>query len=180
MRLAQPLTVIASFAQQPLPPHEPGYSPRSCSRGSSVQRFDFKDGSAVVAAYPEADWRRAVIDEDPPDVGRTRQQIIDHFAGFGVEPRHLVCDHRPGPRILVLVEHDIIRRCPARVEFPFLELFGLGIEHPDPVATVLAEPEAILCIHIAAARSRARCRRLEKRDFAGLCIYAPDLSLTEI
>jgi hypothetical protein len=39
----------------------------------SVQRFDFDDRGAVVAAHPETDWRRAVVDEHPPDVGRTRQ-----------------------------------------------------------------------------------------------------------
>jgi hypothetical protein len=77
---------------------------------SSLQRLDFNDGRAVVASHPEADRRRAVVNEDPPDVGRARQQVIDHLAGSGVQPRDLVRYHRPGPGILVLVEHDIVRR----------------------------------------------------------------------
>ena len=66
------------------------------SEVKSVQRFDFDDGGAVIAADPEADRIRAVVDENPPDVGRARQQIIDHFAGSGVQPRLLVRHHRRG------------------------------------------------------------------------------------
>ena len=36
---------------------------------------------------------------------------------------------------------------------PFLEAFGPRVEHPDPIAAVLAEPEAILRVHHAAPRS---------------------------
>jgi hypothetical protein len=46
----------------------------------SVQRFDLDDGGAVVAADPEAHRRGAVVDENPADVGRARQQVVDGLA----------------------------------------------------------------------------------------------------
>src|SRR5207249_1583201 len=100
--------------------------------------------------------------------------------GSGVQPRHLVGYHRPRPGILVPVEHDVIRRRPARAELPFPKLLAPRVEHPDPVAAVFAEPESILRIHVAAPWRRAGRRRLEQRDLAGLGVDAADLALAEI
>src|SRR3954471_18401445 len=83
-----------------------------CSRLSlddaSFQRFELDDRRAVVAADPERDRRGRTVDEHPPDVGGARQQVVDRFAGLGVEPRDLVAQHRTGPGLLVLVGHDVV------------------------------------------------------------------------
>src|SRR5262249_6725489 len=55
---------------------------------------------------------------------------------------------------------------------PLLELVGARVEHPDAIAVVLAEPEAILAVHHAAARSGSRGWRFEDPDLAGLRVDA--------
>jgi hypothetical protein len=58
-----------------------------------IERLELHNRRAVIAADPEADRRRRIVDEDPPDIGRSRQEIIDHFAGPRVEPCYPVCGH---------------------------------------------------------------------------------------
>src|SRR5262249_49763761 len=59
----------------------------------SVERLDLDDGGAVVAADPERDRRRRVVDEHPADVGRPRQQIFHELPVPGVEPHDAVRQH---------------------------------------------------------------------------------------
>src|SRR3981081_1245576 len=146
----------------------------------SIQWFDFDDLRAMIASGPESERRCGVIHENSPDVGRARQQIINHLAGSGVQTRHLVRNHRAGPRLLVSVEGDIVGRCPARTELPLLELFGPGVEHSDAIAPVFAEPQPILCVHTATSRRGARRGNFEQLDLAGYGVDASDMLLTEI
>ena len=67
-----------------------------------------------------------------------------------------------------------------RGSFHSFELLVLVIEHSDPVATIFAEPEPVLRVHLAAARRRMRGRRLEEVDLAGLGVDAPDVPVREI
>lgn len=153
---------------------------RILTMSASVQRFDFDDGSTVIAANPEAYRRCRVVYKYSANVCWPRQQIINHLAGFCVQPCHLVRDHRSGPCVLVFVESDIIGRCPARGELPLLELLRSGIEHSDAVATVLAKPETILRIHASAPRRGASRWSLEELDRPGLGVDTPDMLVAEI
>src|SRR6266508_7007665 len=80
------------------------------TRPSSVQRLELDDRGAVVGADPERYRRGRIVDEHAADVGRARQQVFDHLAGLGVEPRDLVGNHRAGPGLVVLVDRDIVGR----------------------------------------------------------------------
>src|SRR5207247_234708 len=57
---------------------------------------------------------------------------------------------------------------------------GLRVEHPDLAAVELAEPEAILSVHTAAARPRSRGRGRKERELAGLRIDLSDALTTEV
>src|SRR5439155_373659 len=59
-------------------------------------------------ALEDAIVKGRVVHVHAPDVGRARQQVVDRLSRPGVEPRHLVGDHRAGPRLLVLVDHDVV------------------------------------------------------------------------
>src|SRR4029077_5910309 len=63
---------------------------------------------------------------------------------------------------------------------PLLERLGLGIEHPDLVAGVLAKPVAILGVDAAAARHRVRCGYLPELRFAGRRIDVHDVAAREV
>src|SRR5262245_21749352 len=96
-----------------------------------VQRFQLYDRRAVIAADPERHRRGRVVDEHPPDVGLARQQIVDHLPRLRVDPRHLVGDHRARPRLLILVDGDVVRRRPGRGHLPFAEALGFRLENHD-------------------------------------------------
>src|ERR1700728_3626412 len=67
----------------------------------SVQRLDLDDRGAVIAADPQHRPGAAIVDEDPPDIGRSRQLIFDDVIGLGIEPRDPVIQHRAGPDLAV-------------------------------------------------------------------------------
>src|SRR5437762_2002323 len=78
------------------------------------------------------------------------------------------------------VPHDVVGSGVRRRDGPLLKLLGLRVEHPDPAAVELAEPEAILRVHPAAARPRSRGRGREQRDLAGLRVDLADALTTEV
>src|SRR5260370_14865946 len=145
-----------------------------------LQRLDLDDRGAVVAAGPEGDRRRGIVDEHPPYIGGARQQIIDRLPGFGVEPRDLIAQHRAGPGLVVLVGDDVVGRRPPRRDRPFPELPGPGVEHADAVAAIFAEPQPVLRIHGATARRRGRRRDLVQLDLAAFDVDPPDMALAEV
>src|SRR5258708_24083037 len=119
-----------------------------------LQRLELDDRCAVVAAGPEGDRRRGIVDKDAPDIGGARQEVVDRFAGFGVEPRYLVAQHRTGPGLFVLVSDDVVGRRPFWRDRPFPELPGFGVEHADAIAAIFTEPQPVLRIHGAPAWRR--------------------------
>ena len=155
----------------------------ACGSGSAGQ----SSGSTLtmeapsIAAHPEAHRRRRIVDEDPADIGRARQQIIDHFARFGIQPRHLVGHHRSGPGVLVPVEHDIVGRRPARVEFPFLELLWFSCRTSRSgrrdIRRTRADPAHPCC---RAAAPSAALVSGNSATSPRLGVDAADLALTEI
>src|SRR3989442_11141029 len=86
----------------------------------------------------------------------------------------------PRPRLAVLAVGDVVGRRPWRRRGPLLERLRARVEHGDPVAAVLAEPETVLGVYHAAARGRARRRRREERDLPGPGVDAPDVLLGEV
>src|SRR5262245_29492474 len=93
-----------------------------CWQEPSVQnRLDLHNRGAVVAADPERGRTRAVIDEHAPDVGRTRQLVLDVLPGLDVEPRYPVVQHRAGPGRAVAAVDRVIGRAPGRGHLPFLD-----------------------------------------------------------
>src|ERR1700730_13748757 len=120
-------------------PAEPANFPDLASL-TSFQRLDLDYRGAVIAAGPEGDRRGGIVDEHAPDIGAARQQIVDAFAGHGVEPRDLVAQHRAGPGVSVPVGDDVVGRRPSRRDRPLLKLAGFGVEHTDAVAAIFAEP----------------------------------------
>src|SRR5260370_2848702 len=144
------------------------------------QRLNLDDRRAVIAAGPEGDRRRGIVDEHPPYIGGARQQIVDRLPGPGVEPRDLIAQHRAGPCLFVLVGDDVVGRRPSRRDRPFPELPGPGVEHADAVAAIFAEPQPVLRIRGAAARRRLRRRNLVQPDLAAFGVDPPDMALAEV
>ena len=93
-------------------------------------------------------------------------------SGFSRRMRSLYSP--PRPHVAVLVDGHVVGPGARRRRAPFLEAFGPRVEHPDSIGAVLAKPEAILRVHHAAPRSRARRRRLVDRDLPGLRVDSPD------
>src|SRR5215467_11650120 len=146
------------------------------------ERLEPDDGRAVVAADPEGHGRRGVVDVHAADVGVARQQVVDRLPRLRVQPRDEVGDHRPGPRLVVPVDHDVVRRGPARRDVPVPELAGARVEHAYPVAAVLREPQAVLGVdHAAARRDHLRVRGdLVELHLARLRVDAPDVAPAEV
>src|SRR5260370_5358786 len=144
------------------------------------QRLNLDDRRAVIAAGPEGDRRRGIVDEHAPYIGGARQQIVDRLPGFGVEPRDLIAQHRAGPGLSVLVGDDVVGRRPSRPDLPLLELFGPGVEHADAVSAIFTEPQPVLCIHGAAARCGSGRRNLVQLDRAALGVDPPDMALPKV
>ena len=69
----------------------------SARRTDLIHRLNLDQRGAVIVADPEGRRRRAVVDEDAPDIGLVRQRILDEFSGFGVEPQDAVGIHAAGP-----------------------------------------------------------------------------------
>src|ERR1700716_4034386 len=63
---------------------------RSSEAARLVERLDLDDRGTVVAADPEHGPRPGLYDEDAPDVGRARQEILGDLAGLYVETRNQV------------------------------------------------------------------------------------------
>src|SRR5260370_13554210 len=141
------------------------------------QRLNLDDRRAVIAAGPEGDGRRGIVDEHPPYIGGARQQIVDRLPGPGVEPRDLIAQHRAGPGLFVLVGDDVVGRRPSRRDRPFPELPAPGVEHADAVAAIFAEPQPVLRIHGAAARRRGRRRNLLQLHLPPLVVDPPPITL---
>src|SRR5262245_33000200 len=74
-----------------------------------IQRLELDDRGAVVAADPERDRRRGVVDNDAADVGRVRQKIFDELPSLGIESRDAIAQHRAGPCLPVAVDDHVIR-----------------------------------------------------------------------
>src|SRR6185436_11654888 len=102
-------------------------------------------------------------------------QVLDELAGRRIQPQDAVVVLAARPDVAGLVDGDVVRPGAGRRRRPFLERRRAGVEHPDLVGAVLAEPEAILRVHHAAARARARRRRLEDLDLPALRVDLPDL-----
>src|SRR5437867_2941404 len=145
-----------------------------------VQRLQLDDGSAVIAPHPERHRRRPTVDEHPADVRRPGEQVFGELAGLRIEPQNAIGQHGARPRLAVLVVRDVVGRRPRRRRGPLLERLRARVEHGDPVAAVLAEPETVLGVHHAPARGRARRRRREERDLPGPGVDAPDVLLGEV
>src|SRR3954469_3552678 len=107
---------------------------------NSILRLDLDDRGAVVVADPEHVTRAAFVDKDAADIGRARQQILSHLAALGVEPRHQVGEHRPGPGLAVLGRDHVIGPVVFVGQDPLLDLRFLGVEHRDSVAGEFGEP----------------------------------------
>src|SRR3954468_16307320 len=88
--------------------------PPYCSWLALIHWLELDDRGAVIAADPEGDRRRRVVDENAPDIGRARDKIFGKVAALGVEPHHAVVEHGAGPGLLILVEGDVIGIGPGR------------------------------------------------------------------
>ena len=141
--------------------------------GRLIQRLKFDDGGAVVAAYPERDWRRRTVHKHSANVRRLGQKIFGELAALRIEPRDAIVEHRPGPGFAVFVYGNIVGVRPRR--WHGLKFFALSVEDRDLVAAILTEPKPVLCVHHAAAWPRTLGGRLEHRDLAGLRINPADM-----
>ena len=109
-----------------------------------VQRLQLEDRGTVIAAHPEGDGRRRVVNEYSTDVSLPGKKIIGELTGLGIEPGHAIGPHGAGPDVTVLVRHNMIRRAPRYRHFPFLDRLGFRVEHTDAVGAVFGEPEPVL------------------------------------
>src|SRR3979411_2187553 len=62
-----------------------------------IQRLQLDDGGVVVVAGPEGHRRRRIVDEDAPDIGLLRQQILCRLPARRIEAQHAVARHRAAP-----------------------------------------------------------------------------------
>ena len=97
-----------------------------------------------------------------------------------IEARNAIGQHRSGPRFSVFIHDNIIRSAPRRWQHPFLDMFGLRVEHADCVAAVFREPEAVLRVYAAAARSRIGNRRAIHGELPSLRIELADVPGGEV
>src|ERR1700736_1702335 len=98
----------------------------------------------MIIAHPESGSRHRVVHENSSNVSRPGERIFDELPGFRIQTQDVVGRHRSGPRIAILVQHDIIGSGKWRWRNPFLKAFRPRVEHSDPVATILSEPEMVL------------------------------------
>src|SRR2546422_8146131 len=125
--------------------------PTGSVKTNLIQRLQLDDGRAVVAAHPEGDRRRRIVHEDPADVRLPRKKVFGELAALGIEPRNAIRPHRADPYFSVFIRRNVIGSTPGRRQFPFLDLFGLRIEHADSIRAVFGKAEPVLRIHPAAA-----------------------------
>ena len=90
----------------------------------------------MIAAHPEGDRCRRVVDEYSTDIGLPGEKIIGELAGLWIEPGHPIGPHGAGPDVTVLVRHDVVRRTPGYRHFPFLDHFGSGELNKMPLARI--------------------------------------------
>src|SRR5262249_61382172 len=74
---------------------------------------------------------------------------------------------------------DDMGRAPRRRTPPLRDALARRTEHGVAVAAILGEPQAVLLVHPAAARSRARQRRAPDFHLAGLCVAPADARAAE-
>src|SRR5271169_4015661 len=101
-----------------------------------VERLDFYDRCAVVAARPDGGGRCGIVGEDAAHVGIARHEIFGVLAGLGIDLRKAVGGHASGIHVPGLVPSYVIRSGPRNRQRPFRNLLRLGIEHSDPVALI--------------------------------------------
>src|SRR5262249_16331561 len=132
------------------------------------ERLDPDDRCAVRVADPEGHRRRGIVHEDATDVRRAGQGVFDETARPRVKAQDAVVRFPSRPDFTVLVDRRVVRPRSGSGRGPFFEALGASVEHSDPVAAVFAEPETVLSVHHAAARTRIVGRSLEDSDLAGL------------
>src|SRR5438105_10090893 len=69
----------------------------SCEARKLVEGLDLDDAGPMIATDPEYRPLGGAIHEHTPDIGRARQQVVDHLASRGVDPGDLIGQHRAGP-----------------------------------------------------------------------------------
>ena len=150
---------------------------RRCAlrRRRGVERLELDDRCAVVVADPEGHRRRTVVHEHAPHIGGARQEVLDELAALRIETQNAVVVFATRPDVAVPVRRHVVRPRAGRRNLPFLKALAPRVEHPDAIAVVLAEPQAILGIHHPAAGAGARRGRLEDPDLAAHGIDSTDV-----
>src|SRR6185436_19276717 len=111
------------------------------------------------AADPERGWCRSVVDKDSSEIRRPRKKVLDELSRLWIETNDAIGELTAGPHVPIFVAGHIVGPRTGRRHRPLLKHFLASIEHPNPIAVVLAEPETILRVHHPATRPRAgrRC-----------------------
>src|SRR5207253_8997169 len=115
------------------------------------------------------------VHEHAPHVSGARQEVLDERAALRIETQNAVVVLATRPDLAVPVRRHVVRPRAGRGNRPLLKALAPRVEHPDAIAVVLAEPQAILGIHHPAAGTRVRRGRLEDPDLAALGIDSTDI-----
>src|SRR5262245_27632204 len=176
-----PSTILPSVPLEKMGPVRAGARAAGVDLTPLIERLHFDDGGAMVAADPERRPLGEAVHEYAPDIGRARQQIVHDLPRGGVEPGHLVGQHRAGPHLgAVLDGNDVVGRAPWRRQPPLLDGVGLRVEHADAVAAIFGKPQAALLVDAAATRARQRARCRPDGDLERLGVTPADAAAAEL